>query len=311
MRGPALIGGAVAVGLLALLPVWFSESYLVELLTVILYWIGLAGCWNLMSGYTGYIDFGSATWVGVGSYTAGILMAKAGWPLAPAVAMAGVLSLLGAVAVGYPTLRLRGAYFAIATFALAEVLSQVAEELAWLTEGGIGLTVPGRLEDNQYYWVYLGLAAAVVGLTYFIDRSRMGYALKAIHQNEHAASQVGVNTHLMKMSAYAISAFFVGVLGSLDGTRLGYFKPGDVFDVHITIKMVIMSLLGGMGSVTGPVVGASFLQVIEDVLGAEFLNWYLVIIGVVIVLVITFLPRGLAGSLAARLGRGLRPGPGG
>ena len=292
---------ALGVAILALVPALWAEGYHIELLTVIFYWIALASCWNLMSGYTGYIDFGSVTYVGVGSYTAGILMVKLGLPLPLAICAAGVLSGALALIVGFPTLRLRGAYFAIATFALAEAMMQVAEEWKALTFGGIGLTMNVRLEDLGYYWVYLALAAIMVGLTYTVDKSRMGYALRAIHENEHAARQVGINTLRIKMTAYAISAFFIGVLGSLDATRLGYFKPGDVFDVHITIKMVIMSLLGGMGTVAGPVVGATFLQVIEDFLGAQFVNLYLVIVGAVIVVVIMFMPRGIAGSLIGRI----------
>jgi branched-chain amino acid transport system permease protein len=295
--------GAAVVAALALVAVPWPEGYHIELMTVIFYWIALASCWNLMSGFTGYIDFGSATYVGVGSYVAGIFVVKVGWALPIAVFAAGVFAAILALIVGFPTLRLRGAYFAIATFALAEAMCQLAEELKWLTGGGMGLTLSVRLEDVQYYWVYLGLAALVVLLVYAISRNRMGYALKAIHQNEHAARQVGINTHMIKMIAYSTSAFFIGVLGSLDATRLGYFKPGDVFDVHITIKMVIMSLLGGMGTVSGPVVGATFLQLIEDFLGAQFVNLYLIIIGAVIVAVIMFLPQGISGSL-----RNLWPG---
>jgi branched-chain amino acid transport system permease protein len=129
----------------------------------------------------------------------------------------------------------------------------------------------------------------------------MGYALKAIHQDEHAASRVGIDTHKIKMAAYSLSACFIGIFGALDATRLSYIKPDDAFNVHTTIKMVIMSLLGGMGTVFGPAIGATFLKLIEDYLGAEFLNYYLIIVGVVIVVVIVSLPQGIAGGLASRL----------
>jgi branched-chain amino acid transport system permease protein len=301
-RFPA-ISLAVAVGLIGLPFVWPAG---LELSTVILFWIGLAGCWNLMSGYTGYIDFGSATYVGVGSYAAGIMMTKVGWGMFPAVGAAGLVCAFLALMVGYPTLRLRGAYFAIATFALAEAMQAVAEEWSGLTGGGIGLTIPMKmikLGDLNYYFLYLGLAAFIFFLTLVIDRGRMGFALKAIHQNEHAAAQVGVNTHSVKMTAYCLSAFLIGILGSLDAIRVsGYFIPKDVFDVHITIEMVIINLLGGMGTVLGPVVGASFLQIIKDFLGARFEILYLVIIGGVIVVIIMFWPRGIVGSL-----RGVTP----
>ncbi len=299
-RGPVV--GLAAVGLLAALPA-FWPGYHLELLTVIFYWIGLAGCWNLMSGSTGYIDFGSAAYTGIGAYVAGVLMVKLGLPLPLGVAAAGVGAGLAALALGWPTLKLRGAYFAIATFALAEALKQVAEEWTSLTAGGLGLTMPARLSGTTYYWLYLALAGAVVFITWAIGKSKHGYGLRAISEDETAAAQVGVDTHLVKLKTYVLTGFIIGLLGSLEASRLGYFTPVNVFDVHITIKMVIMSLLGGLGTVLGPVIGAGFLQVIEDLLGARFLNWYLVIIGAIIVTVIAFLPRGVVGSLIDRFGR--------
>ncbi len=297
-----LAAGLVFAAVLAVLPfVW--PGYHLSLLTIIFYWIGLAGCWNLMCGYTGYIDFGSAAYTGVGAYVAGILMIRLHLPLAISILAAGVGAVLVALAVGWPTLRLRGAYFAIATFALAEALKQVAEEWASLTEGGIGMTFTERLDDITYYWVYLGLSGLVVVLTWWIEHHKHGYGLKAIHEDEEAAAQVGVDTHMLKLKTYALSAFFIGLLGSLEVNRLGYFKPDDVFDVHITIKMVIMSLLGGMGTVIGPVFGASFLQIIEDILGAEFINYYLIIVGVIIVAVIMFMPNGVARTILFRIKR--------
>ncbi|MFH1241249.1 MAG: branched-chain amino acid ABC transporter permease [Pseudomonadota bacterium] len=297
-----LLAGLVLAAMLAVLP-FLGSGYHLSLLTVIFYWIGLAGCWNLMCGYTGYIDFGSAAYTGVGAYVAGILMVRLHLPLAVSILAAGVGAVLVALAVGWPTLRLRGAYFAIATFALAEALKQVAEEWASLTEGGIGLTFTARLEELSYYWVYLALSGLIVILTWWIEHHKHGYGLKAIHEDEEAAAQVGVGTHILKLKTYGLAAFFIGILGSLEANRLGYFTPGDVFDVHITIKMVIMSLLGGMGTVIGPVFGASFLQIIEDILGAEFINYYLVIVGVIIVAVIMFMPNGVARAFLFRIRR--------
>jgi len=296
-----LAGGLTVCGLSLLPLIW--PGYQVSLLTVIFYWIGLAGCWNLMCGQTGYIDFGSAAYTGLGAYLAGLLCLRLQTPLPLSLLLAGLGAAGLAWVVGWPTLRLRGAYFAIATLALAETLKLVAEEWTSLTEGGLGLTFPVRLGELTYYWLYLGLAAVVIGLTWFITQAKHGYALKAIRENETAAAQVGVNTHLIKVKTYTLSAFFIGLLGAVEGSRMGYFKPEDVFNVHITIKMVIMTLLGGLGSILAPVIGASFLQIIEDVLGARFTNFYLVVVGFVIIVVIIFLPKGIGGSWAARPGR--------
>lgn len=284
---------------LAALPL-AGQGYHLELLTGVFFWVGLAGCWNFMSGYTGYIDFGAVTYVGVGAYTGGLLIMNAGWALTPALAAAGALAALLALAVGLPTLRLRGAYFAIATFALAEAARQVCLEWASLTGGGLGLTITTRLAPLAYYWAYLALAGAMVGLTRLMSRGRLGLALTAIRQDEAAARRIGVNAHGAKLAAYGLSAMFAGVLGALDATRLTYITPADAFDVHVTIKMIIMTLLGGAGTVLGPVVGAALLQSLEDFLGARFLSLYLAMVGAAIVAVIMFLPRGVLGGLRGR-----------
>lgn len=297
-------GLIIAVGAtlaLALLP-WAGKGYHLLLLTVVFHWVALAGCWNLMSGMSGSIDFGAVAYFGVGAYVAGLLMIDAGWPLAAALGAAGVGAALLSILVGWPTLRLRGAYFAIATFALAEALRQVCLEWSSVTHGGMGITLPMHLEPLDYYWAYLALAAGVTGLAWWISGHRLGYALNAIRQDEEVAARVGINTHMAKMSVHVAACFFLGLLGALEATRLGYMTPNDAFNVHVTIKMVVMSLLGGIGTVLGPVVGATFLQVMEDLLGAQFLNAYLVILGGIIVALIMFLPRGIMGS-AQGLGR--------
>jgi branched-chain amino acid transport system permease protein len=297
--------GVILVGMLGSLP-FLTTGYTINFLLIIFYWIGLSGCWNFMSGYTGYIDFGSAAYVGVGSYVAGILILKSGLGIIPAVLIAGLSTLALALIIGWPTLKLKGAYFAIATFALAETLKQVTEEWNSLTGGGSGLTYPVRLDDLTYYWIYLGLAGLVIGMTYLTDGSKVGYAAKAICQDEQTAARFGINTRWIKVRTYGQSAFFMGLLGALEASRIGYITPVDVFNVHITIKMIIMSLLGGMGTVLGPVIGAGFLQIVEETLGTTFLNWYLVFMGILIVLVIMFMPRGINGWVKHKMIRGLR-----
>lgn len=286
----------LAVAGLALLPLT-GEGYYLSLLTDIFFWVGMASAWNIACGYTGYVDFGSVTYAGIGSYGAGLALMNLGLPMPLALALgAGVAALLAAV-VGMPTLRLRGAYFAIATLALAEAVKQIAGEMSWLTGGAMGLTINTRLEPLGYYYSYLAVACGVVVAAWFVGRGSLGLALRAIREDEHVASRLGVHTLRAKLAAYVVAAGFIGLMGGLQATRLSYFTPSDAFNVHITIKMVIMSLLGGMGTLWGPVLGASVLQVLEDYLGAEFLDLYLAIVGCVIVCVILFLPRGILGRM--------------
>jgi branched-chain amino acid transport system permease protein len=287
--GPGLVLFILLMGLPRI-----TNGYALNFLLLLFYWMALAGCWNFMSGSTGYIDFGAVTYVGVGSYAAGVLILRADWPIFPAALAAGLAALLLSLIVGWPTLRLKGAYFAIATFALAEALRQVCEEWTVLTGGGSGLTFPLRLGDLTYYRLYLLLAGVVTAMTYGTVHSRRGFAVRAIYQDEQAAALVGINTHRIKLSTYGQSAFFMGLLGALEASRIGYITPVDVFNVHITIKMIIMCLLGGMGTVLGPLLGAGVLQLLEEILGSRYLNWYLVFMGLLIILVIMFLPRGIS-----------------
>lgn len=295
---------AAAAGVcLALLPL-AGPGYHLDLLTDIFFWIGMASAWNVACGYTGYVDFGSVTYAGIGSYGAGLALMSLGLPLPLALALGAASAAILAAIVGMPTLRLRGAYFAIATLALAEAVKQFSGEMGWLTGGAMGLTVTVRLEPLGYYYAFFLGACAVVATAWFISRSSLGLALKAIREQEQVASRLGVNTLRAKLAAYVTAAAAIGLLGGLQATRLSYFTPADAFNVHITIKMVIMSLLGGMGTLWGPVLGATVLQVLEDYLGAEFLDLYLAIVGAVIVGVILFLPRGILGRrISGLIGR--------
>jgi len=300
------VGGVLA--LLLILPVFHPSGYVMRLVSTIFMWVALASCWNIMSGYTGYIDFGPVVYFGMGAYTTALLMTRAGMPFFLSIVAGGIVAVVFAVPVGIPTLRLRGAYFAIATFAFAEAMKQVA--LEWdrvvgvhFFEGSNGITLPIGPSHRFFYYTFWVIMTILFVITYFIERSRMGYALKAIHEAEDAAELSGVDTLRIKVTAYAISAFFIGVIGGVDAYWLTYITPNEVFSIHITIQMVIMCLLGGMGTLLGPVVGASFLTLVSEPLWAKFPYDYLIIIGVIIVVVIIALPRGIMGSVQGRKGK--------
>ena len=297
-----------AMGILIVLvfvPAFCHQGYALRLMGMIFMGIALASCWNIMSGYTGYIDFGPVVYFGIGAYTTALLMTRGGVPFFISIVLGGVVAVAFAIPVGLPTLRLRGAYFAIATFAFAEAMRQVV--LEWdrvlgvnFFQGSHGITLPIGPSHRFFYYTFLVIMTVLFVITYLVERSRMGYALKAIHEAEDAAELSGVNTLKIKISAYAISAFFTAVIGGVDAYWLTYITPNEVFSVHITIKMVIMCLLGGMGTLLGPVVGASFLTLVSEPLWARFPYDYLIIIGVIIVVVIIAMPRGIMGSLMER-----------
>jgi branched-chain amino acid transport system permease protein len=288
---PVLVIAAVLVAPLAV------SGYWLRTLTFIFMWIGLAGSLNLLTGYTGYLDFGHVAFFGIGAYTTGVLMVKAGLPFFPALFTGAVLAGIFAVVVGIPTLRLKGAYFAIAMLAFAEAVKQIVLEFDDLTGGGNGLTLPIYTNYYFFYYLMLGAVLLVVGLTYWFEKSRFGYALKAIREAELAAEVSGVNTFSCKLIAFALSAFTAGIVGGIYAYWMTFISPGDSLNVLMTVRMIIMAFLGGAGTLLGPVVGATFLAIIEEILWAQFKYTYLIIVGFIVVFVVLVLPRGLIGLI--------------
>ncbi|MGO9568704.1 MAG: branched-chain amino acid ABC transporter permease [Desulfomonilaceae bacterium] len=294
----------------SLFPLVVTSEYSLRVATIVLLWIGMAGCWNLMSGYTGYIDFGPVVYFGLGSYTTAIMMTKYGALFFPSVIMAGVVAALMALPIGISTLRLKGAYFAIATFAFAETMKQVSLEFdrtfgVTFFEGSYGITLPLSGHDNMFFfYCVLVVTFVIVLLHYSVEHSKFGYGLKAIHEAEHAAEIAGVNTTGLKLRAYMTSAFFLGLLGGIEAYWITYITPTDVFNVHKTVQMVIMTLLGGMGTFLGPIVGASFLTLLSEYLGATFVEDYMILVGAIIIVIILVMPNGIVGTIKER--RGIR-----
>lgn len=298
-----------ALGAFLVLFPWTVSSFWVRIATEVVMWAGLAQSWNIIGGYTGYLSFGQGAFFGLGAYVTGIAMTELGWPFGAGLIVSGLLAALLAAAIGYPTLRLRGAYFAIATWAFGEMLRQVATVLE-ITGGAFGMRLPALLNLPYFYYVTL----AVTGLTYLttyllLERARFGYKLLAIREHEEAAEMVGVNTVAVKINAFALSAFFPGVLGGVYAYWLTYIHPDSVLGGSITDLMVVMVFVGGVGTFWGPLLGAFLVQLVNRVL---WLVWgestlYLVIIGAAICAVVLFIPDGLVGLLEGVGGPFLAP----
>ena len=293
---------AVLVIVSLILP-WFLSPLWVRIATEVIMWAGLAQSWNIIGGYTGYLSFGHGAFFGLGAYVTGLTMVHLGWPFGLGIVFSGILAALLAVIIGYPTLRLRGAYFAIATWAFGEMVRQFATIFDF-TGGAFGLQLPSYLNNPFFYYVML----LVTGLTYLttyllLERARFGYRLLAIREHEEAAEMVGVDTVSIKIQAFALSAFFPGVLGGINAYWVTYIHPDSVLGAQLTDFMVVMAFLGGIGSLWGPLLGAIVVQLVQRVL---WLVWgegtfYLVIIGAAICAVVLFIPNGLIGLLEGRV----------
>jgi branched-chain amino acid transport system permease protein len=296
VKREAALGVALFV-LIAALPL-SGDSYWMRLGTTMLMYGVLAISWNFIGGMAGYPSFASAAFFGLGAYT-GAVAQKLGVPMALAWGLAGIFALAFAAALGLALLRLRGHYFAIASLVVAEVLRELVNAATDLTGGGMGLNLPiPRLASVQaqavfFFYAMLALAALAFATTLVVVRSRLGFGLRCIQQNESAADMLGVNTTRYKVAAFMLSGVFVGVAGAIYASWLHYIEPPDVFDVLYSVKAIVMVLLGGAGSVFGPLVGAALFLSLEELVWRNYLQVHTGVLGLLIVLLVMFLPRGL------------------
>ena len=291
---------AAALGVAVAFPA-FAGGYYVRLATGIYMFGALASAWNLVGGYTGYPDFGGAAFLGIGAYTTGILMLRAHLPFAAALLAGGALAVLAAVGMGTLLLRLRGHYFAIATLGFMLVLRQVAANLP-VTGGGSGMNLPIASGFTPFYYWMLG--AVVLGALggALLPRSRAGYAIAAIRENQDAAQVLGIEPLPYKILAYASNALLFGAVGGIYAYWFTFIDPPTVFNIDFSIQAVVMTLLGGPGTALGPVAGAIILKILDTILTNISLFLHNVFFGALVCLLIIFAPRGLAEVLRRRGG---------
>jgi branched-chain amino acid transport system permease protein len=274
-----------------------GTGYGVRALLQMFMWIALAGSWNLISGLTGYVSFGHVAFYGAGAYTGAILVTTAGWPWLPAALAGGVIACAFALLIGYPCLRLKGPYFAIAMLGLNEVLRALVSYFEGFTGGGSGLSLPTSQVTERVYYVMALTAAAVTLLTYLIVTSRFGLRLMTIREDEVAAEALGIDTFRHKLYAFLLSAVGPGIVGGLAARDQGYIEPISVFPLVMTITMIVMVLFGGKGTVWGPVLGAIALFVAQELVWARFPYYHQLLFGAIIVAVVLLMPRGVLGVL--------------
>lgn len=279
---------------------WVSSAYVVSLAILLFLSLTLAQSWNLISGYTGYVSFGHVVFFGVGAYTGALLVTRWEWPWLPALLMSGAAAALLALGVGAICLRLRGAYFAIAMLGLNEAVQILASTWESLTGGGLGLTLPPLLEREQIYYLMGGLALGSMALAYVVASSRFGLQLLAIREDEVGAEAVGVPTTRRKIEAFVLSAVPAGMAGSLHAWYVSYIDPASVFSVLMTIQMIVMVLLGGAGTVLGPVVGAAAYTILNEIFWVRFPFLQMTLVGAAILLLILYMPMGVLHLLQER-----------
>jgi branched-chain amino acid transport system permease protein len=285
------------------------DSYVMRVLILVLLFAAMGQAWNLVTGLTNQVSLGHAAFFGIGAYTSTLLLIE--YRISPWVGMliGGVIAAAVSLLLSYPTLRLRGHYFALATLGFGEVVRIVADSWGQLTGGPIGLTVPllggnniAMFQfQNAYFYYYIMLAALVaVSLVFWLVKtSRMGYLLRAVRENQDAAEVIGVNTTQVKVRMMTLSAFITAMLGTLYAQYNTFIDPSSVFGlVSISVFMALMCIVGGLGTVWGPIVGAALLIPLQEfssaILGGSQTGLSQLFYGALLIVVILTTPRGLA-----------------
>ena len=282
----------VVVAILAAVP-WVGSDVIVQFGISTLLLAVLAQGWNIIGGYTGYASFGNSTFFGLGAYGVAIAMVQWNLPFWVGMIFGAVMAVAFAILLGLPVLRLKGHYFAIATLALAQVVAAIVSNIPLFGQN-IGLVLPPLNNDAMFYELALALLVAATLTVAWLTRSRFGFGLIAIRENEEGAAVMGVNTTLYKVMAFALSGLFSALAGGIQAYWITFLDPASAFDISLNVKMIIMAVFGGPGTVFGPVVGAFVLSAISEVLSSEITSVAGLFFGIVVVAAVVLMPRGLA-----------------
>lgn len=275
----------------------FAGDYAVGVGLVLLMWLALTQSWAVLSSMTGYVSLGHVVFYGIGSYV--VIVTWQTMPLPAAIVLAGLASGLFALAVGLPVLRVRGPYFVILTFGLAELVKFAI--IALEAEMGVASRLIFGAPDIGYvYYAMLILAAAATVLLTLVHGSRFGHALRSLRENEEAAETVGIPIARYKLYAYVLSAVVPGMVGGVMALRSTYFEVSQAFDSMISVNIIVMAVIGGGEGARGPLLGVVFLTVLAETLWTRAPQLYMVILGLLLILFVLKFPDGLAGWAAQR-----------
>lgn len=291
-----LVWAAVLVAIAASLPFMVNGYWLSIGVTAMMY-VALATSWALFSGPTHYISLATGAFFGVGGYLVGSGMSDYQMPFWSMAVLSPIIGAVLAALIGFATLRLSGVYFVIFTLGLAEMIRNV---VSWVQNnflGSRGLYVLTDLRDQHIYWMLLAIAAAVYLLGWIISRSRLGFALRIIGGDETVARHVGINTATAKVILFTTTGFFAALVGAVIAPRWSYIEPNQVFSPQLSFLVVIMALLGGAGRLWGPLVGVIPFTILWEWIGVQFPNQSTLFLGVVFLMIVYVLPKGVVGRL--------------
>ncbi len=298
---------AVALAIAIVVPFGLDpRGYAIRILCLALLFAAMAQAWNIVAGLANQMSLGHAAFFGIGAYTSTLLLIQFG--LSPWLGMVagGILGGVAALVISVPTMRLKGHYFALATLAFGEVMRVIANSWGSLTGGPVGISVPFSQpslalfqfkETRPYYWLMLGALVVVTVIFVAIQRSRLGYRLRAIKENVDAAEVIGVDTTRTKIIAAVISGSLTAMLGTFYAQFQFFFDPDTVFGVaSISVRIAMIAIVGGIGTAVGPILGAFFIIPMEELANQAFSDKAAglsqLVFGTLLVIVILVEPRG-------------------
>lgn len=298
----------ILVAAIAVLPLIFTSSSFHNMLVLLLVFATVGEAWNIITGFAGQTSFGHAAFFGIGAYASSVMFYR--FNISPWIGMivGAICAVIVALIISYPCFKLKDKYFAIATLAIAEIVRQLF--ISWdFVEGATGISLP-VIDDSWWYmqfnssrlpyiYIALGVFTVVIFICHFLENSKMGFYLKAIRESHEVAESIGVNTRNYKTYAMMISAALAACAGTVYAQYLLYIDPFMVFSLDISIKIVLLTVLGGVGNIYGPIIGAAILIPLSEttriVLGGSGTGVDLMIFGILIILVACFQPRGIIG----------------
>ncbi len=296
LAGLVVAAGVVAFGTLS------PDLGAINTLGTVFMYLVVTQAWNILGGYGGYLNFGMVTYFGIGAYAGAVLFRYFGLSPFLTAPAAGAAAALFGLLIGIPTLRLRGAYFAVVTIIITFAVQLLALDLP-LTQGALGIFLsPLPLDpitvERLFYFVFLGLAALATALVFAVENSNFGWALVAIREDEDAAEVIGVRTTAVKWVANVVAAFITGLVGGIYAQRILYIEPTGTFALDISLNVVLMAVIGGAGTWQGPVIGVPLVLIVAEALRVTVTSEVnRVIFSVVVILIALFVPGGIMGLL--------------
>jgi len=288
---------ASLVAILVVLPLLGLGPNAVRLLFVTFVWVTVSIAWNILGGFGGQVSFGFAVFYGLGAYAAALAV-NSGLHTLLALLLAAGVAMLASLVIGLPTFRLRGPYFAIATIGVSEAVRVVMTNVS-MTGGASGYRIleTGPFRQLDHFYISLALAVLAMAASVEVRRSKFGLALLAIREDEEAASDLGVNPFRAKLLAHALAAALTGAAGGVYAQYAAFIHPQGVFAFSIGVAILLMPIIGGVGTIWGPVIGGVVYGLIHDELVASFPQLHLLIYGSLLILIVLFEPAGLVGLL--------------